>query len=143
MTCESCGATYADADDDCRTRFDALLALDHSHREPWGSRHGLAFSAFVLQHPDGYAPGVLDRAWQFLYAVYVRGGDRAGVARALRRAGRHGPGWDAPSRPTGPPRCPFDTTIADLGTFPADSYATRLDAWCRSALAGWSSRAVS
>ena len=49
--CEECGAEYPEPADSCQARFDQLLALDHSRQEPWGSRHGLAFAAFALQHP--------------------------------------------------------------------------------------------
>ena len=62
-SCEDCGASYAAPDVDCSMRFDELLALDHSRREPWGSRHGLAFCAFALQHPRTYDRDVLQRAW--------------------------------------------------------------------------------
>ncbi len=141
--CEDCGATHAEPGVDCSTRFDALLALDHSRREPWGSRHGLAFSAFALQHPGAYDRNVLERAWLMLHAVYVRGADREDVTRALRRSGGNTPAWDAPPLPSGPPRRPFATTIADLGTFAAESYAARLDDWCQAALGGWPTGAAS
>ena len=49
--CDECGARYTEPGDSCQARFDQLLALDHSRQEPWGSRHGLAFAAFALQHP--------------------------------------------------------------------------------------------
>ena len=142
-TCASCGATYSVSGDDCNARFDALLALDHSRSEPWGSRHGLAFSAFALQHPDRYDPDVLQRAWLFLNAVYIRGSDRADVARALRRGGRETPQWDVPPLPAERPRGSFDLTIADLGSFAADAYAANLDRWCRATVSGWSVRAGS
>jgi hypothetical protein len=47
--CPECGATYSEEGDSCAARFDQLLALDHSRREPWGSRHGQAYAAFALQ----------------------------------------------------------------------------------------------
>jgi catechol 2,3-dioxygenase-like lactoylglutathione lyase family enzyme len=45
-----------------------LLALDHSRQEPWGSRHGVAFAAFALQHPARYATS-LDPAWATLHRM--------------------------------------------------------------------------
>ncbi len=66
--CPECGAAYQAAGDSCGARFDALLALDHARREPWGSRHGLAFAAFALQHPAAHAAS-LDRAWAALHRV--------------------------------------------------------------------------
>ena len=38
--CPECGAVYADPGDSCAVRFDALLALNHSRREPWGAATG-------------------------------------------------------------------------------------------------------
>jgi Family of unknown function (DUF5946) len=135
--CAGCGAVYAAPGDDCTARFSALLALDHSRREPWGSRHGLAVSAFALQHPDRHPRAVLERAWLFLHMVYLRGADPGRVARGLRRVGRHQPDWTAPPLPPVPPAPAFAVTIADLGSFAADSYPAQLDAWCRAALAAW------
>lgn len=136
-TCPECGATYEAADDDCGRRFDALLALDHSRTEPWGSRHGLAFSAFALQHPNRFPPDVPQRAWILLYSVYVQGNDYRRVTAALRRLGRQLPKWAVPALPAGPPSSPFAVTIADLGAFAAPSYPDQLEQWCRSALKGW------
>lgn len=48
--CADCGAAWRDGEDSCAARFDRLLALDHSRREPWGSRHGIAFAVYALQH---------------------------------------------------------------------------------------------
>jgi len=135
--CDSCGAVYEAEGDDCQRRFDALLALDHSRTEPWGSRHGLAFSAFALQHPDRFPPDVPARAWIMLYTVYVQGGDYLRVTTALRRLGRQKPAWDVPPFPARRQRANFEVTIADLGTFPADAYPKQLDLWCKSALDGW------
>ena len=61
-TCNECGARYGNSTDSCVVRFDQLLALDHSRREPWGSRHGLAFAVFALQHPQRYPAGTRVRA---------------------------------------------------------------------------------
>src|SRR5205823_8749822 len=59
--CAECGAMYIDEFDSCAARFETLLAVDHSRREPWGSRHGQAFAAFALQHPNTCSSS-LDRA---------------------------------------------------------------------------------
>ena len=75
------------------TRFELLLALDHSRAEPWGSRHGQAFAAFALQHPVRHAAS-LDVAWELLYRVYCgpEGNDAFGrhapraPCQALRRS---------------------------------------------------------
>jgi len=71
--CPECGATYSEEGDSCAARFDQLLALDHSRREPWGSRHGQAFAAFALQHPVIHEAS-LDRGWAALWRIYVAGG---------------------------------------------------------------------
>lgn len=135
--CAGCGATYAAAGDGCDQRFAALLALDHSRQEPWGSRHGIAFSAFVLQHADRYARPVLERAWVMLRQVYGEARDRSRVAQGLRRLERDQAEWRGTPLPAGTPAPPFPVTIADLGTFDADHYAVQLDAWCRATLRHW------
>lgn len=142
--CQQCGAVGGDATQTCADRFAALIALDHSRREPWGSRHGLAFAAYTLQHSAGRPLEALERCWVMLCRVYVSGDDRMRVARALRASGGRGlAGWDVPPFPRrdAPPTY-FETTIADLGEFDADDYATHLDAWCRATLASWSAGAV-
>ena len=135
--CPGCGAVYASAEESCAGRFEALLALDHSRAEPWGSRHALAFSAFAFQHPDRFARDVLERAWLILFSVYVMGRSADRVVKALRRAGKRLPDWGLPSLPPGDPAPHFAVTIADLGSFPAETYPAQLDNWCRAALAGW------
>lgn len=136
--CPSCGAVYLSAEDSCAKRFEALLALDHSRVEPWGSRHALAFSAFALQHADRFSREVLQRAWLFLFSVYEIGSKPGKTIAALRSAGTRQPDWDVPALPSGKPDPPFDVTIADLGSFPAETYASQLDLWCQAALDGWS-----
>jgi hypothetical protein len=135
--CSECGAVYASAPDDCASRFDALLALDHSRTEPWGSRHALAFSAFALQHPAGFPRDVIERAWILLFKVYEQGDDYRRVTDALRRAGRQNPHWDVPTAPAGPPPPHFAVTIADLGSFAAEAYPQQLDNWCKASLHAW------
>jgi hypothetical protein len=137
--CLECGAVYAKDTDDCSLRFEALLALDHSRTEPWGSRHGLAFSAFALQHPDRFPPDVPERAWIMLYSVYMQGSDYVRVTAALRRMGRLNPEWGVPPLPAGKPVPPYGITIADLGSFPAEGYPEQLDLWCKAPLNGWRS----
>lgn len=142
LRCPDCGADCPAQGDDCQGRFDALLALDHSRQEPWGSRHALAFSAFALQHASRYGSDVRQRAWTFLCAVFVRGDDRVAVARALRAAGRDTPDWGLPPLRPDTPTPPFEMTIADLGAFDAQSYADLLDRWCRATIAAWSAPAI-
>jgi hypothetical protein len=134
--CRGCGAVYETGAEGCGARFDTLLALDHSRREPWGSRHGLAFAAFALQHPDRHPPAVVERSWQLLYLVYEEGQRVERVLQGLARSGKQPSAWKVPPLP---PRRParFDLTIADLGDFEAVSYPDKLDAWCRAALEGW------
>lgn len=127
---------YSDADDSCAVRFAALLALDHSRREPWGSRHGQAFAAFALQHPATHAES-LDRAWAVLTRIYVDGErPKRAFERLVSQRGGMPPEWNTPPRPAERIAAP-SMTIADLGTFDASEYAERLDAWCRASLAAW------
>ncbi|HJQ20268.1 MAG TPA: DUF5946 family protein [Gemmatimonadaceae bacterium] len=134
--CAECGAVYRQPSDSCALRFGALLALDHSRREPWGSRHGLAFAAFALQHPQRHAAS-LDRAWATLFRIYVVGDRPDQVFERLRTiASGVPPEWlvlPRPSAPVEPPRM----TIVDMGEFVADRYAAQLDDWCRASLAMW------
>ena len=130
--CEECGARYSARDVTCAVRFDELIALDHSRREPWGSRHGQAFAAFVLEHPRAHARS-LDAAWDALYRIYYLEESAAAVFAARRRDTTAKPRVLRPSRET----LAFSVTIADLGEFEADTYPAALDAWCRAALAGW------
>ena len=139
--CHECSAVYEANGDNCQRRFDALLALDHSRTEPWGSRHGLAFSAFALQHPDRFPADVPERAWIMLYSVYIEGRDYLRVTTALRRLGRQKPDWGIPMLPFERPTFRFAVTIADLGSFAVETYPQELDRWCKGALDGWRSRA--
>ena len=135
--CPECGATYSDEADSCAARFDQLLALDHSRREPWGSRHGEAFAAFALQHPVTHKIS-LDRAWAALWRIYVAGESPARVFGAL--VAHHGkvPLADKkiPTRPATRATMP-SVTISDLTDFAAETYPARQDAWCRATLASW------
>jgi len=135
--CPECGATYSEKDDSCAARFEHLLALDHSRREPWGSRHGQAFAAFALQHPVTHAAS-LDRAWAALWRIYVAGESPARVFGALvAHRGRVPPGEEnIPVRPAARTTMP-SVTIADLADFAVETYPRRLDAWCRATLASW------
>ncbi len=135
-TCPECGATYARDDDSCARRFANLLALDHSRREPWGSRHGQAFAAFALQHPELHAVS-LDAAWSALYRIYQLGVEPAAAFASLRSsAGRPAEPSNVPERPAVRRGMPT-VTIADLGDYDAESYAERLDTWCHATLRSW------
>ena len=130
--CPECGAQYSDPTDSCMLRFQQLLALDHSRREPWGSRHGQAFAAFALEHPSTHALS-LDAAWDALYRIYHLN-EAPGHVFATRRQRPHV--FVPVSRPPRPTSA-FQITIADLGDFTAATYPSQLDRWCRAALAGW------
>src|SRR6476660_6084771 len=124
MTCRSCpecGAPYPNDAVTCEARFHALLALDHSRREPWGSRHGQAFAAFALQHPVTHAAS-LDRAWAALWRIYVAGEPPARVFGALvAHRGTAPPGdKDVPIRPVARATMP-SITIADMAAFAAET----------------------
>lgn len=134
--CPQCGAEYDTTGDSCAQRFAALLALDHSRQEPWGSRHGSAFSAYTLQHPAGQSRASLDRCWTLLYRIWIAGDDPQFVARTLRNARSGRPlTWTVPPLPADAtsPRRPR-VTIADLGTFEADRFPDQLELWCRATL---------
>jgi len=133
--CAECGATWRDPEDACAARFDRLLALDHARREPWGSRHGLAFAVYALQHPSRFPATSRVAAVDLLAGVYRRGEDPAWAVRRLRTAmaGRK-PASGTPDASVPHPRDGFPVTIASLGTCEAETYATALDAWCRATL---------
>ncbi len=134
MTCPDCGARYDRAGECCQQRFDVLLALDHSRREPWGSRHGLAFATFALQHPSLHSEATRILAHECLTRVLTRREPLADVVadfRARQVSSRSSvAGRDVPVR-----RTDFAVTIASLGEFDADRYADELDAWARATLA--------
>ena len=134
--CPECGARYDHEGDTCRAHFDTLLALDHSRQEPWGSRHGLAFASFALQHPSIF-PQSLDQSWSALYAICVTGHEQGYVFRELVAGNRGIPAeWKVPARPALPSAAP-SYTIADLGDFDAGTYAERIERMCRASLAMW------
>ncbi len=134
--CPQCGAVYESADDSCEQRFAALLALDHSRQEPWGSRHGSAFSAYTLQHPVYQRRELLERCWIMLQRICIAGDDPQFVARTLRGVenGRPQP-WTVPPLPADAARTRRPrVTIGDLGDFDAADYPDQLEAWCRATL---------
>ena len=139
MACVQCGAVFADASQNCEEQFDKLLALDHSRVQPWGSRHGLAFSTFALQHPAGRTVPQLAACWVMLYRVWMKGDNRAKLAAAMRARQDMPPEeWGVPSLPAVPPAgTPYAVTIADLGEFDADTYVAKLEEWGRATLAVW------
>ena len=138
--CPECGASYAADGDSCAGRFEQLLALDHSRQEPWGSRHGQAFAAFALQHPERF-PGSLDHAWTALHRIYIGGDGPSFVFDQLRsRRPEVLARWNVPPRPERPVAAPT-VTIVDLGDFEPVTYAEQLDDWCRASLAMWGATA--
>lgn len=135
-TCSDCGAEYEWHGDSCQIRFDELLSLDHSQREPWGSRHVLAFAVFCLQHPSR-EPQSVNNAFAILYRSCVVGSPREVIVAELRQnRGAVPTEWTIPARPMQPLSAP-SITIKDLGDFPAETYAAQLDAWCRATLVSW------
>lgn len=134
--CPECGARYESGRVECAERFAELLALDHARSEPWGSRHGLAFSVYALQHPDQYSAAVRAGAWRMLQRVYVQGADRLAVAAEMRALAGRLPVPDTvaplPERAGSAPR--FVVTIADVWPFSTAHYAEQLDKWCRATL---------
>lgn len=137
--CAQCGAVFADAGQTCEGQFDALLALDHARLQPWGSRHGLAFSTFAMQHPRGRSAAQLTACWIMLYRVWIKGDNRAKLAAAMRSRQELPPAeWDVPPLPAAPAgRARYAVTIADLGEFDADTYVRKLEDWGRATLAAW------
>ena len=137
--CPECGAMYPDSAHSCTERFQTLLALDHSRREPWGSRHGIVFSCYSLQHPLQQPPEVLERAWLVLHRLVAEGDDSTRLFAGLRRSKEARPAdWNAPPLPSPPtPGGPYDTTIADLGDFTAADYPALVDAWSRATYERW------
>jgi len=135
---------FADPARSCEERFNQLLALDHSLAQPWGSRHGLAFATFAMQHPKGRTAEQLAACWVMLYRVWLKGDNRAKLAAAMRSRQNTPPGeWDVPPLPA-VPAVPalgtrFAVTIADLGEFDADEYPRQLEAWGRATLSAWMS----
>jgi Family of unknown function (DUF5946) len=127
--CEECGARYRDAADSCQDRFDQLLALDHSRREPWGSRHGLAFAAFALQHPRRYPAATVASARELIQRVAGNGESLAQVVAEFRARPQ-----DTADRIETTSAPDFSVTIADLGTFGAATYPDDLLRWARAAL---------
>ena len=130
--CKDCGARYENENDSCARRFEQLLALDHSHQEPWGSRHGLAFAVFALQHPSQYGASTRARSLELLERVFLRQEPIQFVIRELRARGR---GREERSDAQPPPLVgPFAYTIADCGSFEAEDYVAHLEKWCRATL---------
>jgi uncharacterized protein DUF5946 len=135
-SCPECNAEYVDVGDSCTTRFEQLLALDHSRAEPWGSRHAQAFAAFALQHPTRHTAS-LDVAWEILYRIYCGKEAPSHVVASVRNGARK-LSEDMRTPPRAPHPLGFPTiTIADLGDFSAATYPGQLDDWCRAALKSW------
>ena len=137
--CPQCGAVFSEAESSCEEQFDKLLALDHSRVQPWGSRHGLAFSTFAMQHPNGRTSAQLAACWIMLYRVWIKGDNRAKLAASMRaRQDLTTAEWGVPSLPAVPPAgTRYAVTIADLGGFDAETYAVKLEEWGRATLSAW------
>lgn len=131
--CPDCGAVYALADESCQTRFDLLLALDHSHQEPWGSRHAVAFAVFALQHASRYSEATRVFALELLRRVFERDEPLAAVVAELR-ARAISPRTAVSPNDVPELRGPFDVTIATLGDFAAERYSAEVVAWARATM---------
>ena len=134
--CPECGAVVAAGADDCITRWHTLLALDHSHRAPWGPLHGLAFATYMLQHPRSTPPAVLDRCWGVLYRLLELHHTPEQVFEDMRSLPKDALVPGAPPRPRAAPS-QFSMTIHHLGAFDAESYGALLHEWARATLLGW------
>lgn len=137
--CPECGGRHDDPADSCAARFGALLALDHSRREPWGSRHAIAFACYTLQHPASASHEALERCWLLLHRVVIEGDDPVRLAAALRKnPPARLEAWGVPPLPLSPsPGGPFPVTIGDLGEFDAASYPASLTAWAAATYRRW------
>lgn len=131
--CADCGARYDGAEDSCQLRFDALLALDHSHTEPWGSRHAIAFATYALQHPTAHTDATRSFSRELLRRVFQRHEPLAQVVADFR-ARDISPRSSIPTADIPPHGGPFTVTISDLGDFEASGYPEALERWALATL---------
>jgi hypothetical protein len=118
-----------------RMAFEALLALDHSRRAPWGPLHAVAVACYLVQGTE-VRIRCDDPRLEILRAFLAGGrlGLDATVAR-LRGADTYSSRGDSLAVPPG-----FDMTILDVavdGSFPAEGYEQRVRRWASSTLAAW------
>lgn len=146
-TCAECGVSMDSRS--CDDLFHALLALDHARQAPWGPLHGVSVSCFLFQHPGRLPADDGAMAWALLHA-YLEGGleEVNQLAGQARRSNSHRvksmPSQvvrDAalPRRDAPPSR--FSVTIEDVavdGTFPAEKFAERVNAWAAATVDAWS-----
>ncbi len=69
--CAQCGAGISDGDT-CRTRFDALLAIELAFPPAFGAVHHLTVACYSLQHPEGYVGAAL-AMWRQMLAQSMDG----------------------------------------------------------------------
>ncbi|MCE6997114.1 DUF5946 family protein [Saccharothrix sp. S26] len=138
--CSGCGAP-----DSCEELFHVVLALDHSRRPPWGPLHGVTVSCFLLQHPDRLPAHDRARPWATLH-TYLDGGLAAvtrltaGLRRANARRGLADVVARVPVAPLGEAPTAFAVTIVDVavdGTFPAEGFPDRVEAWAAATVTAW------
>jgi hypothetical protein len=140
--CPECSGSWAMGT--CAELFDALLALDHSRRPPWGAHHGVSVATYLLQHPSRSTPAMRRGQWELVRAFTRDGLAAAQALAAARVAGNRGgrrPS-DEPAAGVELDRVPagFAVTIADVsvdGTFPADGFADRVASWARATVEAW------
>ncbi|MEV4534499.1 DUF5946 family protein [Asanoa sp. NPDC049518] len=143
---DECGAPQVPHS--CGELFERLLALDHSRQPPWGPLHGVVVACFFLQHPaHPLAPqGRDDAGWAFLVA-YQSGGQAGlhAMTDSARRRNSHRHRGSALFQaavtfPEGPFPTSFGTTIVDVavdGSFPAEGYEHRVEAWAKATFTAW------
>ncbi len=145
--CPECGAPARPHS--CEDLFGAVLALDHSRREPWGPLHSVTVSCYLLQHPSRLPEAARARPWAVLH-TYLDGGLPAvtRLAEGARRANSHcgrgvQPSEAFPGSPPPPlttPPTAFSVTVNDVahdGTFPADGFPERVTAWAEAVISAW------
>ncbi|NBE96629.1 hypothetical protein FE391_22415 [Nonomuraea sp. KC401] len=149
-TCTGCGA----AGDECEELFHRLLVLDFSRQAPWSPLHAVSVSCYFFQHPERAVDGGPAFYWSLLH-MYLRDGveamrrgtERARHLNSHRYGGRKPTLDDFPGAPpfpeAGPPPTAYAVTIVDVavdGTFPAEGFEEREQAWAGAAITAWSDR---
>ena len=124
--CPACGAQLRDART-CRHRLDVLLIKKFGAD---AAEYGLAVSAFVMQHAEGFDDVSVASAHLHLRWALEEGLDLGEIKRRLRRRfDKKNP--DVPQKPPVPDT--WSLTIDDLEDGEGDEHL-RVQAWARSVL---------